>query len=358
MSKPIEFHWRLIQGGEGGGLSRSLQLETDSVALPDVAAQAAFCQKAEQAGMESLLTDISYGKPDPLLLASSIVPHTEKIKFLVAIRSSLISPTYFVQQVNTFSAFSNGRILLNVVAGHSPQEQGYYGDFLPHDERYARTEEFLAICNAFWDNSGPVNFNGQYYKIVDGRIRTPFVAEHRDRPYTFIGGGSDAARNLAISQGSCWMRLPDTPEKIKADAQPVLAAGKEVGLRLSIFSRKTKKEAIEAAYQFVGKLNHTNKEGSKEKKFVNTSDSVMMSKMYDMAEKEWLTPWLWTGAVRTHGAPAIAFIGTPEEIADAIMLYKEAGVTQYIISGWPKTEEMIFFGKEIIPLVRVERKNG
>lgn len=353
----IQFHWRLLQGGEPRNVSRSRQLELDSVARPDVKAQAEFCANAEAAGMEAMLTDISYGKPDPLMLASSIVPFTESIKFLVAIRSGMISPTYFVQQVNTFSAFTNGRILLNIVAGHSPKEQGYYGDFLPHDERYARTEEFLAVCHAFWRGDGPVNFDGNYYKIVDGQIRTPFVSPDRSHPYLFVAGGSEASRRVAITQGDCWMRLPDTPERIKEDAQPVLQAGKEVGLRLSIIARDTKEEAVTAAYKLVEGVDVTLNEKGKEKNFVKGSDSVMMMKMYETARsKEWLTPWLWTGAVRTFGAPTIAMVGTPEEISDAIMEYREAGITQYIFSGWPKEEEMIYFGKKVLPLVREKEK--
>ncbi|MGH9894610.1 MAG: LLM class flavin-dependent oxidoreductase, partial [bacterium] len=65
-----------------------------------------------------------------------------------------------------------------------------------------------------------------------------------------------------------------------------------------------------------------------------------------------LTPWLWTGAVRSHGAPAIAMVGTPEEIASALMEYRSIGVSQFILSGWPKIEEMIYFGREVIPRVR------
>ncbi|HEY7547022.1 MAG TPA: alkanesulfonate monooxygenase, partial [Blastocatellia bacterium] len=64
------------------------------------------------------------------------------------------------------------------------------------------------------------------------------------------------------------------------------------------------------------------------------------------------TPTLWTGAVRYYGSPAIALVGTPEEIASAIIEYKKTGITQFIFSGWPKLDEMIYFGKEVLPLIR------
>lgn len=349
--KTIKFHWRLIHAGETTGLSRAQQLEASSVAYPEVDKQADYSNLAHKLGFESLLTDFSFGKPDPLLMAAGIAPLTEHAKFLIAIRSGLISPTYYAQQVNTFSSMFNGRILLNIVAGHSPIEQAYYGDYLPHDERYARTEEFLTICNALWHKDQPFTFKGKYYEVTNTQLYTKFKAPDRKAPYLFIAGGSQQAANLAISQGDCWMRLADTPNKIKSSAQPVLAAGKEVGLRLSTIIRSTKAEAI-AASEAIVKNKVIKSFTGKQKKFVQEADSVSIKKVYQLSSKEWLTPWLWTGAVKTDGAPAISFVGTPEEIAHAIMEYKKAGITQYILSGWPKLEEMILFGEQVIPLVR------
>jgi len=355
--KEIQFHWRLIQGGEPDQVSRARQFELDSVALPDIEAQSKFSTLAEDAGMESLLTDVSFGKPDPILLASSIISNTQRIKFLVAIRSGMISPTYFVQQVNTFSTLHGGRILLNIVAGHSPSEMAYYGDHLSHDQRYDRTEEFLTICRSFWARTGSVNFDGNYFNIKNGRIGTPFTSVDRESPYIFIAGSSEKARDLAISQGDCWMRLPDLPEKVKSEGEAVRLSGKEIGLRLAIICRDTKEEAVLAANNLLDNVELNHNESIKENKFVVNSDSTMMKKMYYLSEDEWLTPWLWTGAVRTFGAPTIAMVGTPEEISDAIMEYKNAGVTQFIFSGWPKKNEMVYFGKNVLPLVRKKEKS-
>lgn len=356
LEKEIKFHWRLLQGGEPAGVTRARQFEIDSVALPEIKAQAEFSLKAEEAGIDSLLTDVSYGKPDPLLLSSAIISHTQTMKFLVAIRSGMISPTYFVQQANTFSALHNGRLMYNIVAGHSPDEMAYYGDFLNHDQRFDRTEEFLAICNAFWSGNGPVNFHGEYYQIVNGKIRTPYVSDDTKAPYIFIAGNSDKAKNLAITQGDCWMRMPDVPEKIQSEGMEVLAAGKEVGLRMAIISRDTRELAIQAAEQLLQNVEVERGEAMEENKFVKNSDSEMMKNMFQMSEKEWITPYLWTGAVKTFGAPTIALVGDPNEVSDAIIEYKKAGVSQFIFSGWPKQDEMVYFGKNILPLVRAKEK--
>src|SRR5262249_43580514 len=155
---PLRFHWRLPQGGERAWASRSFQASLKETGLPDLESQVDFCLRAEESGIDSLLIDFGWSKPDPMLLAAAIGRDAARIKFIIAYRSGIISPTSFVQQLNTLSCLINGRFSLNIVAGHSPEEQKYYGDFLPHDARYERTEEFLAVCHAFWKSDSDVNF--------------------------------------------------------------------------------------------------------------------------------------------------------------------------------------------------------
>ena len=349
----LKFHWRLLQGGEMRGVTtRATGSSQRATGLPDLEHQIEFCRQAEASGITGLLTDIGASKPDPILLAAGLGLASERIEFIVAYRSGLTLPTTFVQQLNTLSALVNGRISLNIVAGHSPVEQRYYGDYLAHHERYARTEEFLAICRAFWSNSGPVNFSGKFYHIEEGKLNTPYLSPHRSFPEIFIAGGSDEARNLAISQGTLWMRLAETPENLRSSVAPVLAAGKEVGLRMSVIARPTREEAVRAAYELLARLDPSMRDRENEARFMIRSDSVSINATYALAEKEWLNPWLWTGAVRTHGAPAIALVGSFEEVAGALIDYAEVGVTQFILSGRPKLDEMILFGNEILPRVR------
>lgn len=243
----LKFHWRLVQGGQTGGITGATGVSQRATGLPDLENQIRFCRRAEECGITGLLTDIGAAKPGAILLAAGLGLATERIEFIVAYRCGLISPTTFVQQVNTLSALLSGRLSLNIVAGHSPLEQRYYGDYLAHHERYARTEEFLATCHAFWERDGPVNFKGNYYRIEEGKLTTSFISPRRPYPELFIAGGSDDARDLAISQGTLWMRLADTPKNLKLSIAPVLAAGREVGLRMSTIARASRQEAVRAS---------------------------------------------------------------------------------------------------------------
>ncbi|MFT7603703.1 MAG: alkanesulfonate monooxygenase, partial [Saprospiraceae bacterium] len=326
-NKTMRFYWRLVQGGESeNDLSSRELIDNNKFALPELEKQIHFCQTAEELGIDGLLVDINYAKPDPILLSTALAYYCKKLKFIVAVRSGLLSPTLLTQQVNTFSYLNNGRILLNVVAGHSPKEQKYYGDFLAHDERYDRTNEFMEICNSFWRRESPVNFSGKHFNITNGTLNTTFQDKHRKAPYIFIAGGSAVAGKLAVDQGDCWMQLADSPKAIDDSVKPVLKAGIDIGLRLCVIARASREEAISAAYKII-----QNKEGStqvekKEKSFVHNTDSLSIKKTYELADSEWLTDTLWTGAIRHFGAPCIALVGSYEEVASAFIDYKKVGV--------------------------------
>lgn len=353
----LKFHWRLLQGGERSAITRASGSSSSSTGLPDLEAQIDFCRKAEQVGIQGLLTDFGASKPDSILLATALGLATTKIEFIIAYRSGLIMPTSFVQQLNTLSALIGGRLSLNIVAGHSPEEQAYYGDFLPREQRYARTAEFLELCLALWRRNGPVTYDGRFYQTKDTRLNIPYVANQRTFPEIFIAGGSNEAQELAIRCGTLWMRMGDTPENLRESNQKVLSAGKEIGLRMAVIARPTHDEAVQAAHELVASLDQSLQESHKESEFVKKSDSVSIKAIYRMAdENEWPAPYLWRGAVRTHGPATVCMVGSPEELACAFMEYKQIGITQFILSGWPKLEEMVYFGTHVLPLVREKER--
>jgi len=163
----LKFHWMLPKGGEvalDGQQSpreaaryRIESMQSTSPAVrPDLAGWTAFARHAEDARIDSTLISFSRYEPDPFLVACALGQAVQKLKFIIAYRSGLMQPTTFVQQMNTVSALVQGRVSFNIVAGSSSEEQRGYGDYLSHDERYARAEEFLAVCNAFWRANGEV----------------------------------------------------------------------------------------------------------------------------------------------------------------------------------------------------------
>lgn len=351
MERPLRFHWSMSSAGDN---LRGAKARTRQSGLPDLRAHVEFCQTAEQCGIESLLTAFGSHRPDPIALAAALGVLTSKIKFMVACRSGVFSPTAFVQQVNTVSVLTNGRICLNIVGGHTPAEQRYYGDFLVHDDRYERTDEFLTVCRMFWSGSEEVNFQGKHYHVEKGKLNTPFVSSSplEKGPEIFVGGASPLALGLAVKHASCLWTLPAGPEQLAARIRPVLDAGLEAGLLVSLVARETRDAAVETAYSMIERLGNSPKKTHRD--FAQGSDSVAFTSTLAMAESqpEWLTDCLWTGAVGHLGAPAIALVGSFDQVARAICEYRQTGITQFLFMGWPDLEEMRLFSREVLPLVR------
>jgi alkanesulfonate monooxygenase len=345
----LRFHWSLSSVGET--MRRANAAATHS-GVPDMAAHKQFALRAEEFGIESLLMAFGFSRPDPVTWAAALGSWTRTVKFLVAVRSGIVSPTYFVQQVNTLSALTGGRVCVNVVAGRAPDEQRFYGDFLQHDERYERTDEFWSICHALWRDDGPVDFCGKYYQVEGATLRTPFVSPDRARPEIYLGGSSDLAVALAIRHADCMFTLPDAPDQLAARIRPLLDNGTDVGLLVSLICRPTHEEAVDAAYTLIHAAGARATAAHRDAR--RRTDSVGFGSLYDraMGESQWPTPYLWVGAVPYLGAPSVALVGSPDEIVDALAAYEAIGVTQFLFMGYPDLDELTFFGAEILPRVR------
>jgi alkanesulfonate monooxygenase len=314
-----------------------------------------FATHAEEAGIESVLLSFSRYEPDTLMVACALGRATRTLKFIVAYRSGLMQPSTFVQQLNTLSGLIQGRVAVNLVAGSSTAEQRGYGDFLDHDDRYARAEEFVAICNAFWSGSDEVDFEGKYYRVERGCLHTPFTAPDRAAPEIYVSGHSPQAEHLALYRCSCWLRLIDTPEALAPLAARTSEHGVELCLRLGIICRPTREEAICAAHAMLP----DEAIGERERGILTSSDSRTLKGALETADNVgWMNSHLWAGLVPYYGSSAITLLGSPRELCEAFLEYKRIGVTQFIISGWPKLEEMLIFGREVLPLVRYAERNG
>jgi len=316
---------------------------------PDVAGWTHFARQAEEAGIEGVLISFSRYEPDPFVVACALGQTVKKLKFIIAYRSGLMQPTTFVQQMNTVSALTQGRVSFNIVAGSSSQEQHGYGDFLSHDDRYERAEEFLAVCNAFWRNkgngNGDVDFAGKYYRVEQGKLATPFVSPDRESPEIYVSGHSEPSEQLAYSQGTCWLRVAEDPAKIAPVVARARARGVGVCLRLCLLCRSTREEAIEVARSLLP-------DDSAESTVTLKDDSQMYREGGQMTNGHWLNRSLWTGLVPHYGPVWTTLLGSPQDLADAFLEYERIGVTEFIISGWPEVDTVNVFGREVLPRIR------
>jgi alkanesulfonate monooxygenase len=350
----LRFHWMLpkafevaLDGRQTPREAARYRIESTRIESPspqpDMDGWLHFARHAEEAGIESVLISFSRYEPEPFLVACALGQETARLKYIVAYRSGLMQPTSFVQQINTLSALIDGRVSINIVAGSSAAEQRGYGDFLAHDERYDRAEEFLGACNAFWRNGHEVDFGGRYYRVEKGKLHTPFVAPDRRAPEIYVSGHSEQSMRLAATQGTCWLRAVDDPAKLQPAVARMRALGTDVCLRACVVCRPTREEALRVAQSLLPDDRRESTIGLK-------NDSRMYAEA--RGTDEWLTRSLWAGLVPYYGPVWTTLLGTPDELADAFLAYKEIGVEQFILSGWPEVDEVALFGREVVPRVR------
>lgn len=155
----LSFHWFLPTYGDSRGLvagGHGTAMSGDRPASLRYLNQIAGA--AEENGFEAVLTPTGAWCEDAWLTTAMLVETTETLKFLVAFRPGLVSPTLAAQMAGTFQRHSRGRLLLNVVTGGEPHEQRAFGDFLDKQQRYERTAEFLHIVRGLWESREPFSF--------------------------------------------------------------------------------------------------------------------------------------------------------------------------------------------------------
>jgi alkanesulfonate monooxygenase len=353
----LRFHWMLPKGGEvavqtpeATAAFRTRCYERSSPARqPDLEGWTYFARQAEEAGIDSLLISCGPFEPDSLLTACAVGAATQKLKFIAAFRAGWMHPTTFVQQFNTLSMLLGGRVALNMVAGSSTEEQHTYGDFLAHDERYARAEEFLTVCHDFWRDPHELNFSGKYYRVERGVLHTPFQAIGRSYPEIYVSGHSEQALQLASSRATCCLRVVDAPEKLEPLVARFRQEGVDVSLRLGLVCRETRANALKAAKALLPD-NHA---GRRQAPITSKNDSLMYRQAADSAtDSGWLNDTIWAGLVPFYGPVWTSLVGTPDALARAFLDFKEIGVAQFIVSGCPELQELPRFSRDILPLVR------
>lgn len=183
---------------------------------------------------------------DALVVASSLVTHTERLRYLLALRPGSIVPAELARQAAAFDRLSKGRLLLNVVTGGVSGDMEADGNFLPHDERYLQSAEFLKIWRALMSGE-TVNSMGKYYSCKNGRlIFPPFQTPY---PPLYIGGASSAGRDLAVEQCDVYLTWGEPPSQVAetiADVRRRAAAiGRTMrfGIRLHFIVRETDDQA-------------------------------------------------------------------------------------------------------------------
>ena len=271
-----------------------------------------IAQTAEDAGFTYLLVPVMPECYEAYIACAMVSARTQKIDMLMAARAGFIAPPVMAKMLSTFDQLSGGRLRVNLITGGDSAEMAADGLFYGHDERYDVLTETVEILKDAWTREEPFDVDGRYFTARGVQVQPrPVQAPH---PPLYLGGMSEAARELCASHADVHLFWGDTPANIAKNVQDMTARAAqkgrtlEFGMRLQVIVRETEEQAWAAAEDLIS-------------------------------------------ATVRHGA-GIAIVGNPEQVADTIAEFVDAGCSSFCLSGYPHAEEAERFGLLVMPLLR------
>ncbi|MCL2893686.1 FMNH2-dependent alkanesulfonate monooxygenase [Brenneria tiliae] len=311
-------------------------------------------QAAEQQGFGGVLLPTGRSCEDSWLVAASLIPVTQRLKFLVALRPGVISPTTAARQAATLDRLSNGRALFNLVTGGDPEELAAEGLFLDHDERYEASAEFTHIWRRLLEGE-TVDFDGKHLQVKGAKLIYPAVQQ--PRPPLYFGGSSAAAQDLAADQVDLYLTWGEPPAQVKEKLDEVRAKaqakGRQVrfGIRLHVIVRETTEEAWQAADRLISHLDDETIAAAQAAfaRFDSVGQQRMAALHGGKKDNLEISPNLWAGVGLVRGGAGTALVGDGPTVAARIQEYADLGIDTFILSGYPHLEEAYRVGELLFP---------
>jgi len=307
-----------------------------------------LAQRSEQIGYdltlvaELNLNDIK-GAAEPSLdawsTAAALTAVTDRLEFMVAVRPTFHNPALLAKQAANIDHIGGGnRLSLNVVSSWWKDEAAKYGvHFEQHDDRYARTAEWLEVLDNLWKRD-EFNFDGKYYKVADSILQPKPLT--KPRPTLYAGGESETAKNLIAKTCDAYVMHGDPPEKIGERIADMAARREKFGLPPMIYGV--------SGYSIV-----RNTEAEARAELARITD-VKQSKAGYHNYQQWLSGTqleqrvsLEDYSVSNRGLRS-GFIGTPQMVIDRVAAFEKVGVSLLLLQCSPQLEEMERFAEACI----------
>lgn len=314
---------------------------------------------AESLGYEGVLIPTGKSCEDSFATAAALAPLTTRLKLLCAIRPGTVSPNVAARMVNTINRISEGRVLVNVVAGGDPSEAAGDGIFLGHDGRYELTDEFLAVWRRLQAGE-QVSFDGRHVKVRDAELL--LFPETQPEPSLFLGGSSPAAHDVVARHIDVYLTWSEPPADIAAKLDDVrrraAAEGRTVrfGLRSQIVVREKEADAWAAADHLISRIDDELIAAAQStlKQFESEGQARLLRLHQGRRDNLVVSPNLWAGFGLVRGGVGCAIVGSPQQVADRLFEYQALGIDYFILSGLPHLEEAYRFAELVFPLLGIK----
>jgi alkanesulfonate monooxygenase len=281
---------------------------------------------------------------------------TSRIKLLVALRTSVSSPTVTARQAASLDQALGGRLLLNVVPGGDAAELAAEGVYLKHDERYEAADEFLTVWRRVLQGE-TVDFEGKHINVK--RAQNFFPSVQKPYPPLYFGGSSPVAHELAAKHVDTYLTWGEPPaavgEKIADVRARAAKYGRTIrfGVRLHVIVRETNKQAWAAANELIQYLDDETIAQAQANYATMDSEGQRRMAVLHGGRRDQLevSPNLWAGVGLVRGGAGTALVGDPQTVAARLQEYVDLGVDSFVLSGYPHLEEAYRFAELVFPLL-------
>jgi alkanesulfonate monooxygenase len=352
----IGVHWFLPTGGD----SREVLPTGDDAhrRAPDLAYLSTVAKACDSLGFDAVLTPCGTGCEDAWVTTGALLGVTTRLKFLVAFRPTLLTPTLAAQMASTYQRLSGGRLKLNIVTGAEPAELARFGVFEDKDTRYERTGEFIDVLRGAL-SSTPFDYTGRHYRVEGATTRDVPVP----MPEIWFGGASDAAERVAAEKVDVYLAWGEPPDMISERVTRMralaAAAGRTLrfGVRFHVIARPTAAEAWSVADGLVAAMSDQARAAARAD--FDATASVGQRRQAELSRQAAATsdrmelyPNVWAGIGQVRGGVGTALVGSYDEVADRMHEYHRLGFDEFILSGYPHLEEAYWFGEGVLPELR------
>ncbi len=320
----------------------------------------------EYVGFDRVLVAFNSTSAESILVGQHIASVTDRLGLMIAHRPGFTAPTLAARQLATLDHFSRGRAAVHIITGGNDTELAQDGDHLTKDERYARTSEYLDVLRQEWTAETPFDYAGKYYQVERGFGDL--------KPYTaagipvYFGGASEAAIPVAGKHADVYALWGETYEQVRSLVARIRAAAAPFGRqpRFSLSLRPVLAETEEAAWAKADAILEQAKSLKASGGSGRSPHNARMGKdappanegsrrlLEAAAQGSRLDKRLWTGIAALTGAQgnSTGLVGTPDQVADAMLDYYDLGITSFLIRGFDPLVDAIQYGRELIPRVR------
>jgi FMNH2-dependent dimethyl sulfone monooxygenase len=321
--------------------------------VPDEAMQPTWnyvrklAQRSEQIGYdltliaELFLNDIK-GIDAPALdawsTAAALAAVTESLELMVAVRPTFHAPAMLAKQAANIDHISGGRLALNVVSSWWSDEARRYGvNFDRHDDRYARTAEWLHVVNEAW-TTPRTTYSGKYYKVEELIVEPK--PDRRPRPVLYAGGESEAAKNLIARNCDAYVMHGDPPQRIAEKIADMRQRRDALGLppmKYGVAGYAIVRETEREAREEVARITNVNP-GSPG--YENYRDWLANTQLEQQVTLE-------DYSVSNRGLRS-GLVGTAEQVSEQVAAFERAGADLLLLQFSPQLEEMESFAAGVI----------